>query len=307
MTTEQTLMSSTPGLIRARAGIGAADDAIIRAVARLDYLTAEQLCRRLYSAGSLTYVRARVARLTQSGYLHRSGVPKATPAGSTPRVYTLGPRGRAYLADHGEVVADRLRLAEVDGMSSIHLQHALGVTDVLIACELLCQERPEYRIERLLTDRALKRAHMRVSLPGAPSRQSSVAPDAWVDFRRHLPDGNALQRCLTFEYDNNSEHQSAFRAKLRRLLAWAHGPYSAYFGTRSLAIAVVTSGGHVRRANLVRWTERELEQQHDMAAARYFYLTEQIPAATGPSLFFTGAGGWQPFAEAPVALLTAAG
>ena len=35
-------------------GVGAADEAVLRLVHRIHVATAEQVCRRLYSAGSLT-------------------------------------------------------------------------------------------------------------------------------------------------------------------------------------------------------------------------------------------------------------
>jgi hypothetical protein len=287
-----------------RKGIGAADDAIIRAVGRFDYLIAEQACRLLYSRGSLTYVRARLSGLANARYLHRSLMPKASRAGSTPSVYTLGPKGHAYLDRHGKPGGSRLRSSEIDDASGAHLRHALGITDFLVACDLFCRANPEYRIRRILTDRELKRAQFRVDLPGQNGSRSGVAPDAWVEFRRRLEDGTAAQRCVALEFDNASEHQGAWRNKVERLVAWARGPYVEYFGTPALVIAVVTTGGLARRNDLVQWTGRSLEQHEELGAGRYFYISEASPAEMNPSQFFLANVWHQPCGEAAVPLLT---
>jgi Replication-relaxation len=303
MTSDRPAGSKAAAGSAARIAIGAADHAILAAVARFEYMTAAQVCRRLYSGGSLTYARARLSRLAQAGYLHCSNMPKASPVGSTPRVYTLGPKGRTYLAGHGAMARDRLRLSEITEASAGYLQHALGITDFLIAAELFCRSVPEYRIRRMLIERDLRRANFRVTIPGTAGALG-VAPDGWIDFRRRTSDGASVQRCVALEFDNDTEHQPAWRVKVARLVAWSRGPYVDYFGTPSLNIAVVTNGGASRQTDLVHWTEAELQRSGNDAARKLFFVSAISPAGSDPGTLFTEPVWHQPFEKTPVPLLS---
>ena len=262
-------------------GIGASAEAIIDLVHRLHVATAEQVCRRLYSPGSLTYVRDRLARLTRDEYLHRSHMGKASRSGSSPFVYTLDRHGRDYLLHLGHRV-DRLRKSEIDRASRGHLAHSLLVGDFLIAAELLCQRQPDFRLRRVFT-RELAEEPARVRL--GTGTTGVVIPDAWLELRRPRGDGTAAQYCLALEADRGQEHANVWQAKVEKLAAWAYGPYEEQFGTRALTVLVVTTSA-ARRDDLRAWTAVALQRAQAGSLFNHFLFTAASAAGTDPAGFF---------------------
>jgi len=70
------------------------DDRFLRAIYRYHMLKPEQLIRRYYSQGSLTFVKARLKQLTDHGYLDANEQP--TTRGRSPFYYTLASKGIKY-------------------------------------------------------------------------------------------------------------------------------------------------------------------------------------------------------------------
>src|SRR5690349_12509355 len=81
--------------------ITAVDDAVLRAVYSLPFLTADQLLKLRYSNGSLTYARDRLKRLFEAGYLQRCHAPSHTPRGKAPFAYRLSRKGVLYCQQQG--------------------------------------------------------------------------------------------------------------------------------------------------------------------------------------------------------------
>jgi hypothetical protein len=104
---------------------------ILAALALFGFLTAEQLTRLYYSAGSLTFVKALLKKLVASGLVFTIG-GRGT---GLPLIYTLTSKGRitssAYLAQPHRT---RVRPAEAKdkGENPYFMQHTLAVNDVLI-------------------------------------------------------------------------------------------------------------------------------------------------------------------------------
>src|SRR5687767_15064897 len=92
--------------------ITASDDAILDAIGRYYFLTSEQVCRLLFSQGSLTYVRARLKLLAERRYCARLFLPRPSPYGSAPSVFSLSRKGLGYLQSCGRPVPDRFRPSE---------------------------------------------------------------------------------------------------------------------------------------------------------------------------------------------------
>lgn len=240
---------------------------MLEALNRYDRLTAEQLRRLHFGAGSLTYVQAKLKELADAGCVLRVPMGRPTPHGSGPYVYSLDRRGRASLASLGRDIPARLRQSEERERSSPHLRHSLAVVDVRILCELLCRRDDRFVIARLLGERALKRRAVPVVMPDG--RRRSVAVDAWVDLRIRYPDGGVEQICFAFEVDLGTEWQVAWREKVRALLAFEAGPYTAAFGARTLSIVVVAPDER-RRDQLHDWTKQELTAQAATGRADLF-------------------------------------
>src|ERR1700730_2121113 len=83
--------------------LGQPDEAILFALYRYHYATAEQLLGLLYSDGSLTGLQTRLKKLVeQADVLQRvEAYPRAYRAGASPYVYCLARRGVNYLGEHG--------------------------------------------------------------------------------------------------------------------------------------------------------------------------------------------------------------
>src|SRR6266852_1523835 len=79
--------------------ISGVDDRFLRAIYRYHMLKPEQLIRRYYSKGSLTFVKARLKLLTDHGYLEANQQP--TTRGRSPFFYTLASKGIRYLKEAG--------------------------------------------------------------------------------------------------------------------------------------------------------------------------------------------------------------
>lgn len=274
-----------------------ADDGILRALLRYHYLSNQQVCRLLYSKGSLTYVQAKMKRLTDVGLCQRLWLPRPAQHGSAPSVYTLGRKGLNRLKSLGVDVNWRYRPSEQREHSYLFLAHTLAVNDVLIAAELLCREQPRFAFGGMRHERDLKRQPVYVECGGG--RHTAVVPDAWLDLR---VDGS-YQVCLVLELDRGTEEQKAWRRKVQGILAYANGPYQEFFETRSLTVAVITTSGDKRLLDLIRWTEGEMAAMHEERQGDLFVFTSLRPESAEPAEVFLAPRWYQPFGKRPVALL----
>lgn len=258
------------------------DDAILAAVADLHFLTAQQVCRLQYSPGSLTYVRSRLKRLVDTGYLLAFPAPRPSIAGHSAWVYCLGHRGLRHLRGLGRDLGRRARPSEHRRHGDLFLLHTLAINDVLIAAQHLATAIDGCHLAAFRHERELKHTPMVVTT--ARNEQLSVIPDAWLDLRVH----DREQVCVLLELDRGTEDQRPFRRKVRGLLAASHGAYQALFGTQSLTIAVATIAGPHRLHALRQWIEHELRSVHREAEGDLFRLT-QLPdgALIGKDLFLS--------------------
>ena len=292
-------MTSVPlSRVANHAAVNPADDSVLRAAFRYYYLSSRQVCRLLYSPGSLTYVQTKLKQLTDSGLLQRIWLPRLSPHGSAPSVYTLARKGLNYLASVGiDIDRRRYRPSEQREFTYLFLGHTLAVNDVLISAELLCRARPEFRLAQMLHERDLKRRPVRAE--DDDGRAIAVVPDGWLDLRVN----GAYQVCLALELDRGTEEQKVWRRKVRGLLAYANGPYQDAFQTRSLTIAVVATSGDARLLQLLRWTESELAAMKEEGRGDLFVFTGLRAELVGLTDLFCSRRWRQPFGEQSIALL----
>ena len=258
---------------------------ILRAVNRYERLTAAQATRILFSEGSLTYAQKKLRELFLHGYVRRKTTGRDEPRGSGALVYTLDRRGRAYLLSSGIAVPGRLRQSEEEGRSAAFLRHGIAVVDVLILCDLLCRADDRFAVARMIGERELRGCAVTVIMPDGRSR--GVTMDAWVDL--HI--GGAEQMCLGFEVDNGTEFQTAWREKIRALLAMDTGPYREAFGVDTLTIVVVARDGP-RARQLRQWTETELAEQ-GADRRRDLFRFGVLPADLSDAVAFFRSECWQ--------------
>lgn len=273
-----------------------ADEAVLRLLATYHYLTVQQICRALYSPGSLTRVQMIVKRITQAGYAQRLFLPRRTQAGSAPSIYTLSRTGRLFLKRLGVPVTVRVRPSEERSHSYLYLDHTLAVNDVLIAAAQLAKEESRVTLAAQRHERDLK--HTPVVVRTATGERLGVIPDAWLDLRV-----GGEQYCVVLELDRGTEEKKVWKRKVRGLAAYACGPYQAAFATDSITIAVLTVAGHERLHNLVRWTEEELTATNNQDLGVGFLFAALVPAVVPPRRLFLD-GVWQmPYTTLPHALI----
>lgn len=284
-----------------RITIRPADDRILKALARLHYLTALQLCRLLgYSPASLAYLQKILKRLTDASFCQRLYLPRPTQHGSAPSVYTLGKLGVQWLKEQGIDTPHRLRPKEQRGLSYLHLYHTLEINDFLIAAELLSQQVPQVVLHTMLHERILKRTPDYVPIYHRDGEVEKVAviPDSWLDFRIN----DSSQMCLALELDRGTEGQTKWRRKVQALMFWSGDPYRERFETTSLTIAVVATPGNKRMRDLQRWTEVQLQElaRNDTDLFRF---TDLEPSRASPQELFLAPCWYRPFHEEPVPIL----
>jgi hypothetical protein len=273
-----------------------ADDAILDAVCRYGYLTSEQVCRLLFSRGSLTYVRARLKLLADRGYCLRVLLPRPSQHGSAPSVFRLGRKGLSYFESLGRDVPERFRPSEVVAHSYLFLSHTIALNDFLIAVERLGRAFGGVVVSEVRHEQELKRAPVYVTDGEA---KIGVIPDAWIDTRFA-----GAQFCLALEMDRGTEERKQVQRKIRGYLRYIKGPYQEAFETDSLTVVFVTTAGEGRLRNLVKWTEHVLS--HDAAEHHVdlFRFASFDPASIEPTKIFQGPLWYRPFKEQPLPLLT---
>jgi len=262
-----------------------AKQALLIALARYFYLTARQCTRLLYAAGSLTRVQTLLKELADDGYVQRLFLPRPSPHGRVPAVYTLGRLGRGYLEGLGSDVPARLRPSDARAHKYLFLDHTLSVNDVLIALELLTRHMPQMAIQQMLHERTLR--HMPISVTDPDGRRASVIADGWLDLRVTQPDG-VYRSCIGLEIDRGTTEQRAFRRKVARWVAAADGPYQRAFSTDLLTVAIVATPGEGRAQELLRWIAAELTSLHREEQAGLFFVTAVDAAVVDPLTFFCG-------------------
>lgn len=262
-----------------------AKQALLLALHRYYFLTARQCTRLLYAQTSLTRVQALLKELADDRQCQRLFLPRPTPHGRVPAVYTLGRLGRTSLAATGVDVPTRLRPSEAREHKYLFLDHTLAVNDWLIAMELLSRQVPQIAVRTMLHERALRR--MPITVRDADSRQANVIPDGWLDLRVTLPDGT-YRSCVALEIDRGTTEQRVFRRKVARWVAAADGPYREVFGTDLLTVAIVATPGEGRADELLRWIAAELAALQREDAAEWFLVTSVDAASADPVTVYCG-------------------
>lgn len=283
-----------------RSPVGPADLAILQAVQRYGYLTARQVQRLRYAAGTTSYVQMKLKLLCEQGLLARFYPPRAGRAGSSPAVYRLATRGRRLLRRAGLGERRIARSVAGEAHSFLFLAHSLAVTDLLIAAELLARSERRVHLAGVLTERELRQDPVRVCLPDGST--TSVIPDGWIDMRL---DGRR-QLAIALEVDRGTTDQARWRRKVSSLLAWADGPYQRRFGTPSLTIAVVATPGSERRERLLRWTEVELQRRRRIEDADLFRFASLAAGDEVGLALWRDACWWRPFSVATLSLVPTA-
>lgn len=283
--------------------VGQPEEAILRALARYHYLTAEQFTRLLYGTKVIKYVRERLKHMAEADLVQRIVMRRSGRAGGAAYAYRLGSKGRTYLQALGLEVTARYRPSEQP--LDPFLEHTLAVNDVLIAIELLTRSHPAVELGTMLHERVLKQQPVTIKQSGG--RAQAVIPDGWVALHISNAEG-VFEECFALELDRGHYEQRRWRRKVAALLDWTHGTYQEAFGTSALTIMVAAAPapmplgarpaellGERRRAELLRWTEAELADCGKTDAADLFRFTGVAADQVSPADFLLAPVWHRPF------------
>jgi Replication-relaxation len=293
------------------------DEAILRDLYQLHFVTAGQLTRLRYSQKSLNYVREQLKRLMDAGYLFRCNLPRSSSQGRAEGAYELAPPAIRYLDRRGFDVSTRPRPV-LRPTGDQFLLHTLAGNDVLIEARLLSEHAPELTLEMIRHERDLRRvAAVTVKASastGERQRESIfVVPDGWLDFRVTRVGDRPKQFPLWLEIDRATHAIKSFKRKVRGIIAYYdQGHYKRVFGTKFIRVAVIVdqvAAGNQwedaarRRDAIVRWLEEELSRLGSDSYASIFAVTVlprrgELP----PGELFIQKRWLQPFSAQPFSL-----
>jgi Replication-relaxation len=254
---------------RTRLFLSRRDAEILQTVHVYRFLTALDIAARHFSPASETYVRKLLLPLcggadeAQDHYLYRFQLPHVGP-GNSQRVYTLGSRGRDFLAQEvGWPVAWHFRPQKVKNASFAAIMHNLILTRCLVAAERWASNCPLYNLVRMRTCYELAASSPHTS-------QTQVIPDAWLLFERRAGGAHVHFAPVLLEIDRGTEYKERFQDHIRSRLEFVRsGAYRAMFGTEWVTIAYATTGqtlaqGQARRHSMCEWT---MELLHELQRA----------------------------------------
>jgi hypothetical protein len=279
----------------ARGTIGWPEQRILEALSLFDQLTAEQLSRLLDY--SFRYTQDRCKALYDRKYLQRLTLPKRTPGGGVPYVYTLGRKGRNYLKELDEEAAERLKSRYRPSDETARL-HTLATNEVLLQVRKITKTDPSLSLVRTITEREFQNEPIKVTLPDSSGPQTvSLIPDLWLHLR-HRVETKTYTHCFCIEVNLTSVEQRRWRRKVAMYLNCAEG-YKKRVGSSVLQVVTIINGpatvlrrgagsyseqeqkarmadmraSEKTKADYITWTEKELTLQNKQDEADLFLFT----------------------------------
>src|SRR4051794_15264903 len=224
------------------------DEEILKAVYFYRYLTALDVTHLLFSLGSRKYVRDLLTDLAggvdgaNNQYLYRFLLPTAGK-GNAERIYTLGSKGRDFLAnDVGLPVTWYYRPDKVKHHSHRHILHNLLLTRFLVAAKSWSKTQPQVRLAQTRICYELLKTPVTIAAnKGGGTETINVTPDAWLLFE-NLKDGQHDQWMpILLEIDRGMEYQQKFKQHVRGRIEFIDsGAYSRIFANKAVVIAYAT-------------------------------------------------------------------
>jgi hypothetical protein len=244
--------------------IGRPEGRILEAVNLFEQLTAEQLSRHL--GYSFRYTQARCKDLADKKYLQRLTLPKRTPGGGVPYVYTLGRRGRDYLSsldeDSSLPVKKRYRPSEERAQL-----HTLATNEVLLQVMKITETDPALTLRRFIPEREFQQEPVTVTLPEKDGGQTvSLIPDLWLHVRQRVGD-KAYSIGFCIEVNLTPIEQRRWRRKVSMYLNCEDG-YTKRVGTKAFRVVTfIASPATVLRRGTGAFSKQGLQERERELAA----------------------------------------
>jgi hypothetical protein len=253
--------------------------AILTALFEFEYLTAAQVTKLCYSAGSLKYVKAQLKALVDSGRTLSLG-GRGT---GLPLIYTLTGKGRSLAASVIGQQAKRFRPQEArETQANIYfMQHTLAVNDVLIGARLLAKTRPDIVLTRMYREPELQR-RIYVDVPN----KICIEPDGSCQFliteRRHGTP-QTWEKFFHIEvYRTLPPVKERFKQKIQGYVRYDDtGQHEALFQTPVLTVAIFAQTEQMV-AILKHWTEQALAEIDRAEEGDWFFFRSIDTATASP-------------------------
>jgi hypothetical protein len=206
----------------------------------------------LFSPSSLTYARSRLSSLAAAKYLYRFRLP-STKTGGAELIYTLGSRGRDFVAQKlGLPIDFYFRPSHMKHLSYSQAQHNLLLTRFCVAAASFCRRQTQMRLVQIRPSYELSH------------EAAKVIPDAWLCFDRLRNGSHESFIPVLLEIDRGMEYQQKLKQHVRSRIEFVRsGAYSKLFGTRAVIVAYVTTGDlpeyrETRRKAMCTWIKEVL-------------------------------------------------
>jgi hypothetical protein len=253
---------------------------VLRAIYFHRFMTALDVAYLLYSPSSLTYVRGNLSSLAGGAdfktaqYLYRFPLllPNRSLGGMT-RIYTLGSKGREFMANEIGLPVDWFfRPNKVRHLSYGMILHSLLLTRTLCAAAAWAAKQPNFRLNQTRNCYELAREaatvevskDTRLASKQKKTERLRVIPDAWLEFERN--DGKKFP--ILLEVDRGMEHSRKFLRHVRSRIEFIRsGGYKKMFKTDAVSIVYLTTGERpeyreTRRTAMLAWIQAVLAELH---------------------------------------------
>jgi hypothetical protein len=275
--------------------------AILTALFAFEYLTARQVTRLCYASGSLTYGKARLKTLVDSGLALCLG-GRGT---NLPLIYTLSGKGRSLASSLIGQQATRFRPQEAreKQVNLYFMQHLLAVNDVLIGARLLSETHPAITVTNMYREPELRR-RIYVDVPA----KICIEPDASVQFlitERGLDTSQTWENFFHLEvYRHLPPVKERFKQKIQGYVTYDDiGQHETLFQTPVLSIAVIATSDQITTP-LKSWTEEALQEMGRAAEGDWFFFRSIADTATtSPEELFLSPVWEQAFSTAKTPLI----
>jgi Replication-relaxation len=257
--------------------------AILTALFEFEYLTASQVTKLCYSAGSLKYVKAQLKALVDNG----RALPLGGRGTGLPLIYTLTGKGRSVASSLTGAQDRRFRPQEArEAQANLYfMHHTLAVNDVLIGARLLAKTRPDIVLTRLYREPELRR-RIYVAVP----QKICIEPDGGCQF---LSTKMGQEKPETWEdfffielYRTLPPVKERFKQKIQGYVAYDDTrQHEELFQTPVLSIAVLAQTSQMA-AMLKRWTEEALQDMKRPIDGDWFFFRSINTATATPEEMF---------------------
>lgn len=250
------------------------DRQIIRLIHRYRFLRSSQIVALI--GGSHQQLLRRLQVLYHHGFLDR---PRAQidyyhQGGSRHIVYGLGNKGAEILKRERRIAFRHLRWSEKNrSVGRIYLEHALLVSDMMVALELACRETGRIRLlaeDELFVGGERHRQSLRWKVKVAGGIQLGVIPDRVFGLEFPDQNGKADRAYFLLEADRGTmpitRHSLSQTSFFRKLLAyeatWSHSIHRSHFGFHRFRVLTVTKSAE--RVNSLIEACAQLKRGHGL-------------------------------------------